>query len=126
VFVRSDDSTRPQFGPQLLMVPRMQTPFAIVAPGVIRPDGAFDIAGVAPGSYLLHTQDSTAVMPIEVGDGDVDNVTLTQSPGVALKGHLTFARGLASPAVAVHASDFQIQMSRDPFLVGAPDGGPRF
>jgi hypothetical protein len=125
VFVRTDVSTR---FVQLQMVPRVQTPFAIVAPGVMKPDGSFDIAGVAPGSYLLYAQDASAVLPIEVGDADVDNVTLTEQPGIQLKGQLSFDRGLSSSStpLSVKASDFQIQMTRDPYLVGAPDGGPRF
>jgi hypothetical protein len=86
----------------------------------------FDIAGVAPGSYLLYAQDASAVLPIEVGDADVDNVTLTEQPGIVLKGQLSFDRGLSSTTVPAKASDFQIQMARDPYLVGAPDGGPRF
>ena len=128
MYVRTDDATRPRFGPQLLMVSRVQTPFAIIAPGTAGPDGSFDIAGVAPGSYLLYAQDSSAVLPIEVADSDVDNVSLVQSSGIGLKGHLTFDRGLAtaSPALPVKASDFQVQMTREPYLVGAPDGGPRF
>lgn len=119
VFVRSEDTARPA---QLLMVPRTQTPFAIVAPGMTKPDGSFDIAGVAPGSYLLYSQDATAVQPIEVDDTDVDNVTLTQALGISLKGHLTFDHGLsAAPGVvSVNASEFQIQMTREPYLVGAP------
>ncbi len=124
VFVRTDDgSGRPA---TLLMVPRTETPFAVVAPGLTRPDGSFDIAGVAPGSYLLYAQDASAVQPIDVGDADVDNVTLTQQTGIALKGQLSFDRGLSATAVPAKASDFQIQMAREPYLVGAPDGGPRF
>jgi len=130
VFVRSqeDANSRPGFFPQLLMVPRTDTPFAVVAPALARADGSFDIAGVAPGSYYLYMQDSTAIMPIEVGDADVDNVTLVQAPRIILNGHLTIDRGgLAElPNERISAADFQIQMTRDPYLVGAPDGGPRF
>jgi len=124
---RTDDTTRPGFGPQLLMVPRTSSPFAIVAAGAVRADGSFDIAGVAPGSYFLYAQDASAIQPIEVGDADVDNVTLVQQPGIALKGQLTFDRGLTATAgPPATASEFQIQMTREPYLVGAPDGGPRF
>jgi Carboxypeptidase regulatory-like domain len=127
IVVRSVDVARLPFGPQLLMVPRAPSPFAIVAPGNAAPDGSFDIAGVAPGSYFLYAQDSSAMLPIEVGDADVENVTLTQSPGIALKGRLSFDRGLSPAATAIpNPSDFQIQMTREPYLVGAPDGGPRF
>jgi len=129
VFVRADDAPQPRgFFPPLMMVPRVQTPFAIVAPGVVRPDGSFDVGGVAPGSYLLYTQDASAILPLEVGDADIDNITLVQQPGIMLNGRLTIDRGV-SPATAdasVSPSEFQIQMTRDPYLMGAPDGGPRF
>jgi hypothetical protein len=110
------------------MVPRLQTPFAVVAPGFAGADGIFDIPGVAPGSYYLYAQDATAIMPIEVGDADVDNVTLVQSPLIMINGRLTIDRGPSpTPAqAAVTPQEFQIQMTREPYLVGAPDGGPRF
>jgi len=127
VYVGTDDPTRPGglLFVQLLMVPRVQSPFATVAPGSVRSGGTFDISGVAPGSYLLYARDGTSVIPVEVGDADVDNLTLTQTAGIALKGQVSFDHGLAAPT-RVNASEFQIQMSREPFLVGAPDGGPRF
>ena len=125
VFVRTDDNGRSAL---LLMVPRTETPFAVVATAATTTGGTFDIGGVAPGSYFLFAQDASALLPIEVGDGDVDNITLVQPSGISLKGHLTIDRG-PSPTQAeegVTPSNFQIQMTRDPFLVGAPDGGPRF
>lgn len=122
------NSTRPGIFPQLMMVPRTQTPFAVVAPGFAGADGAFDIPGVAPGSYYLYAQDATAIMPIEVGDTDVENVTLLQPPRIMLNGRLTIDRGPSpTPAqAALTPQEFQIQMTREPYLVGAPDGGPRF
>jgi hypothetical protein len=129
VFVSSSEvGARPGFFPQLMMVPRTSTPFAVVAPGLVRADGTFDIAGVAPGSYFLYAGDSTAIMPLEVGETDVDNVTLVQSAGVALRGRITIDRGVLSETAdtKVKPSEFQIQMARAPYLVGAPDGGPRF
>ena len=125
VYIQSRESptNRPA---QLLMVPRQQTPFAVVAPGFAGADGLFDIPGVAPGSYYLYAQDATALMPIEVGDADVDNVTLTQQPGISLKGRLTFDRGALSSDVRGDPAAYQIQMTREPSLVGAPGGGPRF
>ncbi len=54
----------------------------------IRPDGSFDIAGVAPGAYYLNMfvmsgQIRTAArQAVDVGSGDVDGVVLTiTSPG---------------------------------------------
>jgi hypothetical protein len=122
IYVRTEDNGRPAL---LMMVPRTQTPFAIVSPGVTRTDGSFDIAGVAPGSYLLYAQDASAMQPIDVGDADVDNVTLIQQPGISLKGRIIIDRGTSTEARA-NPQDFQIQMTREPYLVGAPDGGARF
>ncbi len=122
IFVRTEDNGRPTL---LMMVPRTQTPFASIAPGLTRADGSFDIAGVAPGSYLLYAQDASAIQAIEVGDADVDNVALVQQTGIALKGRIVIDRG-ASSDVSANPQDFQIQMTREPYLVGAPDGGARF
>ena len=131
ILVRTGDTTQSgifRIFPQLMMVPRTQTPFAIVAPGFARADGSFDIAGVAPGSYFLYAQDASAILAVDVGDADVENIMLVQQPGIALKGRMTIDQG-PPPSAAdtkITPSEFQIQMTRDPYLVGAPDGGPRF
>jgi hypothetical protein len=109
----------------LLIVPRTPSPFAAIASGVPRPDGSFDIGGIVPGSYVLYSQDAEIAQPLEMGDGDVE-ITITQPPPVSLKGHVTFERGVAPAGAAPKASDLMIQMTRDPDLIGAPGGGPRF
>ena len=53
-------------------------------------------------------------------------MTVAESPLVKLTGRITFDRGLSGDVVVPKASDLQIQMTRDPELLGAPDGGPRF
>ncbi len=58
----------------------------------VRPDGRFDIAGVTPGSYLLSTdywEDNrryTARIPLEVGGGDIDGITVQLTEGFTIQG----------------------------------------
>ena len=56
--------------------------------------GAFEIANVIPGSYYLYAmlieegRQCFGRQSLEVGDADIDGVTLTVAPGVEIKGHL--------------------------------------
>lgn len=58
----------------------------------VRPDGNFDIPGVTPGPYLLATdywEDNrryTARIPLDVGGGDVEGLTVPLSEGFSLHG----------------------------------------
>lgn len=55
-------------------------------------EGAFDMRGVAPGSYTLmafsgdNNRPLVARLPIEVGNSNIDSVTLTMMPGFAVQG----------------------------------------
>jgi hypothetical protein len=109
----------------LLVVPRTPAPFAAIATGVVRSDGSFDIGGVSAGSYVLYRQDGLAAQPIEVGDSDIE-VVVAEAALVKVTGHITFDRGLSADVVTPKASDLQIQMTREPDLLGSPTGGPRF
>jgi hypothetical protein len=56
--------------------------------------GAFEIAGVTPGSYTLEAhwwsegKDYAARMPLEVGTSDIEGVSLVINPGVPLSGRV--------------------------------------
>ena len=56
--------------------------------------GAFELAGITPGSYTLEAhwwsegKNYTARMPLEVGTSDVDGISLVINPGVPLSGHV--------------------------------------
>ncbi len=58
----------------------------------LRPDGSFDLAGVAPGAYYLNMFAmagqirSMARQAVDVGAGDVDGVVLTVIPPGSLRG----------------------------------------
>src|SRR5262245_30318673 len=60
----------------------------------INNQGAFEIRGVAPGSYeiiaILNDRNNrmTARLPLEIGNSDVQNVSLIASPGFTLTGRL--------------------------------------
>ena len=109
----------------LTMVPKVVSPIARIATGVVSGDGSFDIDGIAPGSYILFTQDGTIAQPVDVGEADV-TVTLTEPPAISLNGHLTFDRGLSAGTTNPNPSDLQIRMTREPDLPAAPMGGPGF
>ena len=61
----------------------------------INDQGTFEIRGVAPGSYEViamlndRTNRMTARLPLEIGNSDVQNVSLVLSPGFTLTGRLT-------------------------------------
>jgi protocatechuate 3,4-dioxygenase beta subunit len=56
--------------------------------------GAFEIAGVTPGSYMLEAhwwtegKDYTARLPLEVGTSDIEGISVVINPGVPLSGRV--------------------------------------
>ncbi len=61
-------------------------------PARITPDGKFDVAGVAPGSYILSTDyfesgaRLVARVPVEVGNADVDDIPVHLDSGFTITG----------------------------------------
>ena len=80
----------------LSIVPRVGFPFTQFArPTLV--DGAtgkFEIRGVVPGSYTLSARTNkggrsySAAIPVDVGSGDLDNLTLTLGSGVPVTGNI--------------------------------------
>src|SRR6185369_17206536 len=79
-------STEPQPAPiQIQVVPRSAPqPLAVISTLQADANGLFDVAGVSPGSYLLIANDLGAAaivkMPIEVGDRDLENLSVVLMP----------------------------------------------
>jgi len=93
---------------QLVKVPRnLAMGQSLFAP--VQPDGSFDVATVLPGSYVATIswqsnppgqQPITLQAPVEVGNSDVDNVSLTlQQPG-SLSGMVHYQ--FSNPATAAN------------------------
>jgi hypothetical protein len=69
--------------------------------GLTGPDGAFSIANVAPGDYVLNVQPINRVggdapiaesgsVPLSVGDADIVNLRITTSAGATVSGRVVF------------------------------------
>ena len=67
--------------------------------------GSFEFKGLVPGLYTLLARDqrtgiASAPVEIEVGDRDVDNLTIGLTPGITLAGRLVLEGGLDERAAA--------------------------
>lgn len=100
--------------------------------GQVKPDGTFDIPAVAPGSYIARANlpqvganngpgsQIQALADVQVGDSDVNDVTLTaQSPGSVsgtVRFEFTNPTTAASPAVDVNL----VPATNGPSFFGGP------
>jgi hypothetical protein len=72
------------------------------------PNGSFDIKGVPPGSYtamaMLYSDGKQymARQPVEVGNSNVDNVSLTLAPGIEVKGQIRAESQTPVPLESIH------------------------
>lgn len=107
VFRVSGQVTTPAGGPPsnfaLNLVPAMPTWVPASFPFARDAQGRFTFDGVPPGSWLLilSTADSAepeyGVLPVEVGNGDVEGIEVQTGPGVAVSG-VVEVEGLATGA----------------------------
>jgi len=97
-------------------------------PALVNPEGAFEIRGVTPGSYLLISdyfeagKRLTARVPLEVGGANIDGLTVQLEPAFSVTGNIRFESqsGNAPPQVSLNlrSSDprtggGQTQISKD-------------
>jgi len=80
----------------LSLVPRGSAGGRQLAGASILADGTFEFPAVPPGSYYIVAQSAGAVQqrltaraPVDVGNGDIDNVSIRLQPPLALSGSLT-------------------------------------
>jgi len=79
----------------VMLVPREETRgFFVQGSPTLDPQGAFEFRGVAPGAYFVIAQwmqgekPFNAQQPIDVREGDIENIVLELSPASELKGFL--------------------------------------
>lgn len=86
--------------------PMMNVAFSVnMANAMVGPDGSFQFANVAPGRYNLNVRpmgmaganDEFAVVPVTVGNEDIDNLFVTTSLGATARGVVTTDDGTAPP-----------------------------
>lgn len=90
-------ATNPR-GFRTMLLPRDRTAVGVMlgAGSPVREDGSFEIASVQPGSYnvaLFAAQGMLSPMgrtPVDVSQGNVDDVRITVQPGIALNGLIRF------------------------------------
>ena len=76
----------------------------------VQPDGRFELRGVIPGSYLLvanywdGSKGYFARQPIEVGNANIDGVTLTVEPGIEISGKIRMEGGAPGGFENLHVS----------------------
>lgn len=116
-------------GGMVMLVPKNSTgTFSDRLMAQFRPStGMFEIAGVRPGSYTLtaNIMDEetrlSARIPVEVGEGDVGNLSLTPVPGGQMSGAVRTVEG-----ATLDLSSLRVQLQpreMGPFMYG-PNGSP--
>lgn len=76
---------------------------SMMSGGMVQPDGAFELSGVAPGRYTLQVQsrgrgpdELVGMTPVAVAGADLQNITITmQAPGT-ISGRVEFEGGMPS------------------------------
>ena len=147
---------RGNFGINLSLAPRDGEGVRQIAGAAVDADGAFEFAAVPPGSYTIVAQSPgaaqqrmTARVPVDVGNSDINNVSVRLQPPLTLSGvvtvdstqpdvrmgslRLTFTPSEAEPGIQgrngqTQLNDdgtFQATLAAEPYLVeagGLPDG----
>jgi hypothetical protein len=79
-------------GTRVTVVPRTQSSFVVVPSGSTDSSGEFDVTGLTAGSYwAFATRDRMlGIVSVEVGNMDLQNVTIPIAPAFNLSGRYTF------------------------------------
>jgi protocatechuate 3,4-dioxygenase beta subunit len=90
----------------------------------VRPDGTFEFPSIAPGSYNLVAMTNSGnlrhatMLPIDVGNANVEGLTLTINPGVTVSGHIRVDGETTDPIPS-----FQVRLN--PWAPGFNVGPPQ-
>jgi carboxypeptidase family protein len=126
-FVTDPLKGQPVVEAQILAIPRTSDPAFFIPNDRSRPDGRFDLAGVAPGSYILFASDRgrTGAVALQVGDANVDNVAIAVTGGVQVSGRVV-VEGQPRNGGTLNLTNLRVFVQRDPDILGMPSGGPTF
>jgi hypothetical protein len=120
------ETGQPAIDAEVIIVPRALTHDAVVATMHTDSNGAFDISGIASGSYIVSTsfgemREFTGYVPIEVAGADLNGITLNASRGYDVPGRLVIDTGLSN--ITQPASRLVPGLLRNPFM-GLPPAQP--
>ena len=132
---------QPALNANVMLIPRHAQPaeadfaagsgISAISEAAINNQGAFDIRGVPPGSYeviaVLNERNNrmTARLPLEIGNSDVQNVSLVISPGFTLTGRLAIEG--QQPGGAIPRSpecESRLRPDSAAQIAGAPPAAP--
>jgi protocatechuate 3,4-dioxygenase beta subunit len=87
--------------------------------------GAFDIAGITPGSYILRASDTSGLkslgsMPIEIGDKRVEGIALNIAPAAELAGNITVEISERTPPANVSLKGARILLESTSGMILVP------
>jgi hypothetical protein len=87
---------QPANGIRMQAVPVQPSPYSIAPTAVTNANGAFDLAGAAPGKYKLFSNYLTSqaappavgFLAVEMGNADIDGIRIVAQAGLNVSGHL--------------------------------------
>jgi hypothetical protein len=109
---------QPAGGASVMLVSRVGTNTTPNVAGVA-PNGTFEFRGVVPGTYdavaRLNNGQLSAHIPIEVGNVDVENLSLLLQPGFNLTGTIA-VEGLGSNEDSASLANIRVELRSVPFI----------
>jgi hypothetical protein len=118
-------------GTRVVAIPQRYASDMLLPVGLMDSKGAFDLAGAVPGKYYLTAlvqadpnirttpppQPQYGVLSIEVGEGNMEGVSITATPGFPVSGKIFLEnRPEADPDLA----KLRVEMTPDPWVQGFP------
>src|SRR6185295_3780476 len=103
-------------------------PLRTISIGASDLNGNFDIAGAAPGPYLVVASSNrlSGMLTVEVANADLQNITIVAKPGFDVSGRFT-VEGRSRSGNQLRVTDLRVdRFIRDPDVVGMPPSGPTF
>jgi hypothetical protein len=99
--------------------------------GLMDSKGVFDLAGAIPGKYYLNAlvpadpnirttpppQPQYGIVSIEVGEGHLEGVSITATPGFAVSGKISLEN---RPDTDPDLAKVRVEMTPDPWIQGIP------